>query len=123
MLENYGYIALFMLVAILFAAFMIIVPVILRLVNVVPKNPNPAKEAPFECGMETIGRSWVQFNFRYYFYALLLIALDIMVVFLYPWAVELKQLGASGYVAALIFIFIIIVGYIHAWRKKVLEWK
>lgn len=123
MLENYGYIALFMLVAILFAAFMIIVPVILRLVNIVPKNPNPAKEAPFECGMETIGRSWVQFNFRYYFYALLLIALDIMVVFLYPWAVELKQLGASGYVAALIFIFIIIVGYIHAWRKKVLEWK
>lgn len=123
MLENYGYIALFMLVAILFAAFMIIVPVILRLVNIVPKNPNPAKEAPFECGMETIGRSWVQFNFRYYFYALILIALDIMVVFLYPWAVELKQLGASGYVAALIFIFIIIVGYIHAWRKKVLEWK
>ncbi len=123
MLENYGYIALFMLVAILFAAFMIIVPVILRLVNVVPKNPNPAKEAPFECGMETIGRSWVQFNFRYYFYALILIALDIMVVFLYPWAVELKQLGASGYVAALIFIFIIIIGYIYAWRKKVLEWK
>ncbi len=123
MLENYGYIALFMLVAILFAAFMIIVPVILRLVHVVPKNPNPAKEAPFECGMETIGRSWVQFNFRYYFYALILIALDIMVVFLYPWAVELKQLGASGYVAALIFIFIIIIGYIYAWRKKVLEWK
>lgn len=123
MLQNYGYIALFMLVAILFAAFMIILPVILRLVNVVPKNPNPAKEAPFECGMETIGRSWVQFNFRYYFYALILIALDIMVVFLYPWAVELKQLGASGYVAALIFIFIIIVGYVYAWRKKVLEWK
>ncbi len=123
MLQNYGYIALFMLVAILFAAFMLILPVILRLLKVVPRNPNPAKEAPFECGMETIGRSWVQFNFRYYFYVLILIALDIMVVFLYPWAVELKQLGASGYVAALIFIFIIIVGYIYAWRKKVLEWK
>ena len=123
MLQSYGYIALFMLVAILFAAFMIILPVILRLLRVVPRNPNPAKEAPFECGMETIGMSWVQFNFRYYFYALILIALDIMVVFLYPWAVELKQLGASGYVAALIFIFIIIVGYVYAWRKKVLEWK
>ncbi len=123
MLQNYGYIALFMLVAILLAAFMIILPVILRLLKVVPRNPNPAKEAPFECGMETIGRSWVQFNFRYYFYALILIALDIMVVFLYPWAVELKQLGASGYVGALIFIFIIIVGYVYAWRKKVLEWK
>ncbi len=123
MLQNYGYIALFMLVAILFAAFMLILPVILRLLNVVPKNPNPAKEAPFECGMETIGRSWVQFNFRYYFYALIFIAFDITVIFLYPWAVELKQLGASGYVGALIFIFIIIVGYIFAWRKKVLEWK
>lgn len=123
MLENYGYIALFMLVTVLFAAFMLILPVILRVLNVVPRNPNPAKEAPFECGMETIGRSWVQFNFRYYFYALIFIAFDITVVFLYPWAVELRQLGASGYVAALIFIFIIIVGYIYAWRKKVLEWK
>lgn len=123
MLQNYGYIALFMLVTVLFAAFMLILPVILRLLNIVPRNPNPAKEAPFECGMETIGKSWVQFNFRYYFYALIFIAFDITVVFLYPWAVELRQLGASGYVAALIFIFIIIVGYIYAWRKKVLEWK
>jgi NADH-quinone oxidoreductase subunit A len=73
--------------------------------------------------METIGRSWVQFNFRYYFYALLLIALDVMVVFLYPWAVELKQLGVFGFFAALVFILIIVVGYLYAWRKKALEWK
>ncbi len=123
MLENYGYIALFLLVALLFASFLILLPVILRLLKVVPKKPNPVKASPFECGMETIGKTWVQFNFRYYFYALLLIALDVMVVFLYPWAVELRQLGVFGFFAALIFILIIVVGYIYAWRKKALEWK
>jgi NADH-quinone oxidoreductase subunit A len=123
LLENYSYIALFALIAILFASLLLFLPVILRLLKIVPKKPNPIKPAAFECGMETIGRSWVQFNFRYYFYALLLIALDVMAVFLYPWAVELRQLGVSGFLAALVFILIIIVGYIYAWRKKVLEWK
>ncbi len=73
--------------------------------------------------METIGEAWVQFNFRYYFYALVFIALDVLVVFLYPWAVELRQLGLFGFIAVLIFISIIVVGYIYAWRKGVLEWK
>ena len=123
MLENYGYIALFLLIAIFFASFLLFLPVILRLLRIVPKKPNPIKATPFECGMETIGRSWVQFNFRYYFYALMLIALDVMVVFLYPWAVELRQLGVFGFTAALIFILIIVVGYVYAWRKRVLEWK
>ncbi len=123
MLENYGYIALFLLVAILFTSFLVILPLILRLLHIVPKKPNPIKSSTFECGMETIGKTWVQFNFRYYFYALLLIALDVMVVFLFPWAVELRQLGVFGLIAALIFILIISVGYIYAWRKKALEWK
>jgi NADH-quinone oxidoreductase subunit A len=123
LLENYGYIALFALIAILFASLLLFLPVILRLLRIVPKKPNPIKPTAFECGMETIGRSWVQFNFRYYFYALLFIALDVMAVFLYPWAVELRQLGVSGLVAAFVFILIIVVGYVYAWRKKVLEWK
>ncbi len=122
-MENYGYIALFLLVAILFASFLILLPLILRLFHVVPKKPNPVKASAFECGMETIGRTWVQFNFRYYFYALLLIALDVMAVFLFPWAVGLKKLGVFGFTGALIFILIISVGYIYAWRKKALEWK
>jgi NADH-quinone oxidoreductase subunit A len=73
--------------------------------------------------METIGKTWVQFNFRYYFYALIFVALDVLVVFLYPWAVVLRQLGSFAFVAVLIFLFIILVGYIYAWRRKVLEWK
>ena len=73
--------------------------------------------------METIGEAWVQFNFRYYFYALMFIVLAVLVVFLYPWAVELRQLGLFGFIAVLILIFILVVGYIYAWRKGVLEWK
>ena len=123
MLENYGYIALFLLITILFTSFQVILPLILKLLHIVPKKPNPVKASAFECGMETIGKTWVQFNFRYYFYALLLIALDVMVVFLFPWAVGLKNLGVFGFIAALIFILIIVIGYIYAWRKKALEWK
>ena len=94
-----------------------------KFMQVVPYNPNPVKSSTFECGMETIGTAWVRFNFRYYFYALVFIALDILVVFLYPWAVELRELGLFALIAVLIFIFIIVVGYIYAWKKKVLEWK
>jgi len=94
-----------------------------KFMQVVPYNPNPVKSSTFECGMETIGEAWVRFNFRYYFYALMFIALDVLVVFLYPWAVELRQLGLFGFIAVLILIFILIVGYIYAWKKKVLEWK
>ena len=73
--------------------------------------------------METIGKTWVQFNFRYYFYALLFVALDVLVVFLYPWAVGLRGLGYASLIGVLILILIILVGYIYTWRKKVLEWK
>lgn len=91
--------------------------------RIVPWNPNPIKDSTYECGMETVGKAWVQFNFRYYFYALIFIALDVMVVFLYPWAVELRQLGLFAFIALLIFVLIIGVGYVYAWRKGVLEWK
>ncbi len=123
MLANYGYIGLFLIVAIFFAVSTLLLPVFLRFIGIVPHKPNPVKNSTYECGMETVGKSWVQFNFRYYFYALLFIALDILVVFLYPWAVNLRQIGSFGFISILIFISIIVVGYIYAWRKKVLEWK
>ena len=123
MLANYGYIGLFLIVAILFTVTTLLLPVTLRFLKIIPHKPNPIKNSTFECGMETIGKSWVQFNFRYYFYALVFITLDVMVIFLYPWAVGLRQLGYFGLIAILIFIFIIIIGYIYAWKKRVLEWK
>jgi NADH-quinone oxidoreductase subunit A len=123
LLANYGYIGLFLIVAILFTVTTLLIPVTLRFLKIVPNRPNPIKSSTFECGMETIGKSWVQFNFRYYFYALMFIALDVMVVFIYPWAVDLRRVGYLGLIVIVIFICIIVVGYIYAWRKKVLEWK
>ena len=123
MLASYGLIGLFFVVAILFSLLMVVIPIILRFLKIVPNNPNPVKNSIFECGMETIGKTWVQFNFHYYFYALIFLALDVLVVFLYPWAVQLRQLGAFSFYVVLILVFIVLVGYIYAWKKKVLEWK
>jgi NADH-quinone oxidoreductase subunit A len=123
LLTDYGYIALFILVAIFVPVSMILLPVLLRLIGIVPKKPNAVKNSTFECGMQTIGKTWVRFNFRYYFYALMFIALDILVLFLYPWAVGLKQLGYNGLAVIGVFIVLIVVGYIYAWKKGVLEWK
>ncbi len=123
MLANYGYIGLFLVAAILFTVTTLLIPVTLRFLKIIPHKPSPAKNSTFECGMETIGKTWVQFNFRYYFYALIFLALDVLVVFLYPWAVALRELGYSGLIGVLILISIIAVGYIYAWRKNALEWK
>ena len=123
MLVNYGYIGLFLVVAVLFTITTLLIPFALRFLKLVPKKPSPAKNSTFECGMETIGKTWVQFNFRYYFFALVFLVLDVLVVFLYPWAVSLRELGYSGFIGILILISIVIVGYIYAWRKNVLEWK
>ena len=123
MLANYGYIGLFLLVAILFAVTTLLLPVFLRFIRVIPSKPTPVKSSTYECGVKTIGRSWVQFNFRYYFYALVFLIFDVLVVFLYPWAVNLRELGYSSLIGVLILILIPVVGYIYAWKKKVLEWK
>ena len=123
MAVDYGYIGLFLIVATLFAAANILIPVALRLLKIIPHNPTYAKGLPFECGMDTIGKTWVQFNFRYYLYALVFLVIDVLVVFLYPWAVELKSLGVTGFIGAVTLIAIVTVGYVYAWKKGALEWK
>jgi NADH-quinone oxidoreductase subunit A len=123
LLANYGLIGLFIVVAILFSVVMVVIPFVLKLLKIAPSNPSPVKNSIFECGMETIGKTWVQFNFRYYFYALLFLALDVLVVFLYPWAVQLRQLGVFSFYVVLILVFIVLIGYVYAWKKKAMEWK
>jgi len=123
LLVTFSYIGLFLIVALLFAATTLLIPLFLRFIGIVPHKPNPIKTATYECGMETIGKSWVQFNFRYYFYALVFVALDILVVFLYPWAVNLRELKLFGFIGILVFIILVAVGYVYAWKKRVLEWK
>jgi len=123
LLTDYGYIALFLIVALGFTLTMVLLPQILKKIKIVPDNPGKVKNEPFECGMPTIGKTWVQFNFRYYYYALVFLALDVMVVFLYPWAVQLRLLGGSGFLVMFVFILLVVIGYIYAWKKKALEWK
>ncbi len=123
MLIDYASVALFLVFAIVFALTTVLVPLILRSFGLIPHKMNPVKTATYECGLETIGDTWVQFNFRYYFYALIFVALDILVVFIYPWAVALRSIGMSGFMGILVFIIIVLVGYLYAWNKKVLEWK
>ena len=123
MLASYGLIGLFSAVVIIFSLALIIIPIVLRILKIIPSHPSPVKSSTFECGVETIGKTWVRFNFRYYFYALIFLALDVLVIFLYPWAAQLRELGASSLYAVLALVLIVLVGYVYAWKKKVLEWK
>ena len=123
MLQGYGYIALFLLVSLAFAGLMITLPVLLRKLKVIPSKPSAVKSSTVECGLETTGRSWVRFNPHYYFFALIAVALDVMFIFILPWAVDLKDLGAYALGGGAIFVSILLLGYIYAWRKGVLQWK
>jgi NADH-quinone oxidoreductase subunit A len=123
LLLNYGFIALFLIIALGFTLTTVLLPLILKRFKIIPDNPSQTKGEPFECGMRTIGKTWIQFNFRYYYYALLFLAMDVMVVFIYPWAVGLKAIGITGYIIMIIFVILMAVGYVYAWKKKALEWK
>ena len=123
MLSQFGYIGLFLIIGAAFILTTLSIPVIMARFGVVPKKPSKVKQATYECGMETTGRSWVQFNFRYYIFALMLIVFDVLAVFLYPWASSLRQLGATGFFVIAFFLFIVTVAYIYAWKKKALEWQ
>lgn len=123
MLTDYGYVALYLIAATGFALTTILLPATLRKFGIIPHRPNPSKYQNFECGLETIGKTWVQFNFRYYFYALVFLSIDVLVVFLYPWAVSLKAVGYPGLAAITVLLAIVLTGYLYASRKKALEWK
>jgi len=123
MLTDFGYIGLFLVLALLFVAVLLTLPIILRFLKIVPKKPSAEKNSTFECGMPTIGKTWVRFNFRYYFFALIFLVLDVFVVFLFPWVSDLRNLGSPAFIVMLVFIIILVIAYIYAWKKKVLEWK
>jgi NADH-quinone oxidoreductase subunit A len=123
LLAQYGYIGVLVIAAILFTVIMPLIPLILGILGIVPRKYNSVKASIYECGMEPVGEAWVQFNFRYYIFAVIFVALDVLSVYLYPWAVNLEELGAFGLLAVAIFFFIIMVGYTYAWVKGALQWK
>ena len=88
-----------------------------------PKKPSAEKAIPYECGVDTVGETWVQFRISYFLYALVFILFDIETVFLYLWAIEYQQLGLFALIEMFIFLFILLLGYVYAWQKGALEWK
>lgn len=87
-----------------------------------PKSRSPVRRTTYESGNEPIGGAWIQFNIRYYMFALVFVVFDVETVFLYPWAVAFHKLGLLAFIEALIFIAILVIALVYAWRKGALEW-
>jgi NADH:ubiquinone oxidoreductase subunit 3 (subunit A) len=117
LLTLYGYVGLMLAVAIVFAAIPLVIARFVR-----PSHPNPVKLSTYECGMETIGPTWIQYHVGFYIYALVFVIFDVETVFLYPWALAYGQLGLFALVEMLLFIAILAVGLVYALRKRVLRW-
>ena len=102
------------------ALFVLAALVVSRLVA--PHRPNPAKNSTYECGEEAIGSPWIRFNTRFYVIALIFLVFDVEVLFLFPWAINLKRLGLFGWVDMAVFIAILAVGLAYVWGKGDLDW-
>ncbi|MBI5026863.1 MAG: NADH-quinone oxidoreductase subunit A [Nitrospirae bacterium] len=87
-----------------------------------PKRPYPIKLFPYESGNPPVGEPRYRFSVKFYIVAMLFVIFDVEAVFLYPWAVAFDRLGLYGFIEMVIFIFILLVGYIYAWRKGALTW-
>jgi NADH:ubiquinone oxidoreductase subunit 3 (subunit A) len=111
------YIAIFLILAPVFPGIALLIPRILA-----PKKPNPIKLQAYECGMETVGETWVQIRIQYYIFALVFLIFDVEIVFLYPWAVAFDQLPLFAVLEGVIFVMILVVGLIYVWRKGALQW-
>jgi NADH-quinone oxidoreductase subunit A len=116
--SQYLFVAIFLVVALAVPIIGLTVAWALR-----PKKPNPSKTSTYECGMETIGETWVQFKAQYYLYALIFVVFDVEVAFIFPWAVAYRQLDLFALVEMVIFVAILLGGLLYAWRKGALEWR
>ncbi len=87
------------------------------------KSDNPQKKDPYECGMETIGPTWVQFKVGYYLFAILFLIFDVEMIFMVPWAVVFNSVGAVALVEMVMFLIILGLGLLYAWKKHALKWE
>jgi NADH-quinone oxidoreductase subunit A len=92
-----------------------------RLVS--PDRPDPEKLSPYECGFEAFEDARMKFDVRYYLVAILFILFDLEIAFLFPWAVVLRDIGLFGFIAMMVFLAILVVGFIYEWKKGALEWE
>ena len=118
MLAEYFPILLFILVALAVG----VAPMVLgKLLG--PSRPDPEKLSPYECGFEAFEDARMKFDVRYYLVAILFILFDLEIAFLFPWAVALNDIGAAGFIAMMVFLGILVVGFIYEWMKGALEWE
>jgi len=117
-LENYLPILIFLIIGAVMGVAFAVVGTLLG-----PKRPDPEKNSPYECGFEAFEDARTKFDVRYYLVAILFIIFDLEIVFLFPWAVALEGIGMAGFVAMLVFLAILVVGFIYEWKKGALEWE
>jgi NADH:ubiquinone oxidoreductase subunit 3 (subunit A) len=117
MLDRWLFIGVFIAIAGVFPLLPIMIAGVLA-----PRKPNPIKLDTYECGMETVGNTWVQFKVQYYIYALVFLIFDVETAFLYPWAVAYDALPLFAVLEGVLFILILVGGLFYAWRKGALEW-
>ena len=118
MLENYLPVLIFMAVGIGFGLIPVAAGFLLG-----PRKPDSEKLSPYECGFEAVEDSRMRFDVRYYLVAILFIIFDLEIAFLFPWAVVLDDIGMFGYLAMMLFLGILVIGFIYEWKKGALEWE
>jgi NADH-quinone oxidoreductase subunit A len=112
----------FPLLVIFALAAVIVLALLLVASRIGPKSSNPAKAEPFESGNPPRGDARIRFSVRFYLIAMLFLIFDLEVVFLYPWAIYLRELGMFGLVQMAIFLAILTIGYVYVWKKGALDW-
>lgn len=114
-----NYIPIFMFMGVI----AVLIPATLLLAKLVrPANPHKTKLMPYECGVDPIGGSRQRYTVRFYLLAILFVVFDVETIFLFPWAVQYRLLGFFGLVEMLVFLGILVVGYVWIWKKGALEW-
>ena len=88
-----------------------------------PRKPDPAKNSPYECGFDALGDARMPFDVRFYLVAILFIIFDLETAFLFPWAMVLRVVGSPAFWAMMVFLGILLIGFIYEWRKGALEWE
>ena len=118
MLQNYVPILIFLGVALVLGSVLIGAGWFLG-----PRRPDAEKLSAYECGFEAFSDSRMKFDVRYYLVAILFIVFDLEIAFLFPWAVALKDVGVAGFWAAVVFLGILVVGFVYEWKKGALDWE
>jgi NADH-quinone oxidoreductase subunit A len=114
-----NYVPIFIFIAVV----AVLIPLTLGIAKLVrPEKPEKVKLMPYECGVDPIGDSRQRYTVRFYIVAILFVIFDVETIFLFPWAVKYRNLGWFGVVEVAVFLVILVVGYIWAWKKGALEW-